>query len=164
MNSNDTNSSNKSFDITVLPYLYLLRSEFWEVNDFINTLKSYQPFVLDVRESTPIQNALNISVVISYARNFTKSYGYSSYKLVNNELVKSFSTEEKKLHQMAKDWRDQEYAHSDALPNDIQIYNDGGYSRRVVRQLLEKDQLEMLKTMVNKIRDEIENLIKSIKS
>ena len=163
MNDKEISPSENLFDKNVLPYLYLLRSEFWEVNDFINTLKSYQPFVLDIRESTPIQNALNIAVVISYARNFKKSIGYTSYNIINEELIKSFSTEEKEFHQMVKDWRDQEYAHSDALPNDIQIDEDGGYSRRVVRQLLEKDQLEMLKTMVNKIRDEIENIIKSIK-
>ncbi len=110
-----------------------------------------------------IQNALNIAVVISYARNFKKSLGFTSYNLINKELIKSFSAEEKEFHQIVKDWRDQEYAHSDALPNDIQIDEDGGYSRRVVRQLLDKDQLEILKTMVNKIRDEIENIIKSIK-
>ena len=163
MNNSEISPSEKLFDKNVLPYLYLLRNEFWEVNDFINTLKNYQPFVLDVRESTPIQNALNIAVIVSYARNFKKSLGYSNYNLINGELIKSFSEEEKELHQMVINWRDQEYAHSDAYPNDIQIYEDGGYSRRVVRQLLEKDQLGMLKTMVNKIRNEIENLIKSIK-
>lgn len=163
MNSNEISPSEKIFDKNVLPYLYLLRSEFWEVNDFINNLKSYQPFILDVRESTPIQNALNIAVVVSYARNFKKSLGYSNYNLINEEIIKSFSTKEKEFHQIVIDWRDQEYAHSDALPNDIQLDEDGGYSRRVVRQLLEKDQLDMLKVMVNKIRIEIENIIKGIK-
>ena len=61
MNDKEISPSENLFDKNVLPYLYLLRSEFWEVNDFINTLKSYQPFVLDIRESTPIQNALNIA-------------------------------------------------------------------------------------------------------
>jgi len=141
-----------------LSYLYLLRSEFWEVNDFINILKDYEHFVLDIRESTPIQNSLNIAVVISYARNFKSSHGFSNIDMKAN-LIKHFTNEEKELHKQMIDWRDQEYAHSDSLPNDIQIYFDGGYSRRVVRQLLEKNQLEMLKAMVVKIRNEIENQI-----
>lgn len=162
MNSNVIDSSNKSSEENLLSYLYMLRNEFWEVNDFINTLKNCKPFVLDVRESTPIQNALNISVVISYARNFKNSRGFNNNDRINTKLIKCFSSEEDELHKKVIDWRDQEYAHSDALPNDIQIYKDGGYSRRVVRQLLDKDQLEMLKIMVNKIRDEVECEIKSI--
>jgi archaellin len=145
----------------ILQYLYLLRNEFWEVNDFINALKNCKPFKVDVRESTTIQNALNISVVISYARNFKKSRGFN-ISSINAQLTKNFSSEEIELHKMIIDWRDQEYAHSDALPNDIQICTDGGYSRRVVRQLLEMKQLEILKVMVNKIRDEIEVQIKSL--
>lgn len=152
------NSSNNLPTENLLSYLYILRSEFWEVNDFINTLKDYEHFVLDVRESTPIQNSLNIAVVISYARNFKSSYGFSNID-IKVHLIKHFTKEEKALHDQMIDWRDQEYAHSDSLPNDIQIYSDGGYSRRVVRQLFEKNQLEMLKVMVNKIRNEIENQI-----
>ncbi|QQS37081.1 MAG: hypothetical protein IPM56_03765 [Ignavibacteriales bacterium] len=156
--NNMIDSSNNSTEDNILPYLYLLRNEFWEVNDFINTLKAYKPFVLDVRESTQIQNSLNLAIVISYARNFKKSFGFNNK--INTDLVKYFSDEENELHKKVIEWRDQEYAHSDALPNDIQIYIDGGYSRRVVRQLLEMKQLEMLKEMVNKIRNEIETQIK----
>ena len=155
-----SDSSNNSIKEKPLPYLYLLRNEFWEVNDFINTLKSYKPFVSDVRESTQIQNALNIAIVISYARNFKKSFGFNNS--ISSELIKYFSNEEIELHKKVIEWRDQEYAHSDSLPNDIQIDTDGGYSRRVVRQVLEINQLEMLKVMVNKIRDEIEIQIKSL--
>lgn len=152
-----TDFSNNSTENNLLAYLYLLRNEFWEVNDFINTLKVYKPFVLDVRESTQIQNALNIAIVISYARNFKKSFGFNNK--INNDLIKYFSDEENELHKKIIEWRDQEYAHSDALPNDIQIYIDGGYSRRVVRQLFEMEQLEMLKEMVTKIRNNIESQI-----
>jgi len=35
-----------------LPYLYMIKSEFIEVNKLISTLKNYEPFRLDVREST----------------------------------------------------------------------------------------------------------------
>lgn len=157
-NNSMNNSSNNLPAENHLSYLYLLRSEFWEVNDFINTLKDYEHFVLDIRESTPIQNSLNIAVVISYARNFKSSHGFSKID-IKAHLVKHFTSEEKELHEQMIDRRDQEYAHSDSLPNDIQIYSDGEYSRRVVRQLLEKNQLEMLKVMVDKIRNEIENQI-----
>ena len=160
------NSPRKSLDRNLLSYLYLLRHEFWEVNDFINTLKNYKPFSLDIRESTPIQNALNIAVVISYSRNFKKSHGFDQTDRINAELTKYFNDEENELHKAILSWRDQEYAHSDAIPSDVQIdiINKNSYSRRVVRQLLEKSQLEMLKTLVNKIRDELEIQIKSIKS
>jgi hypothetical protein len=158
-NESIINSSNGPLEENHLSYLYLLRGEFWEVNDFINTLINYKHYVLDVRESTPIQNSLNISVVISYARNFKGSRGFSSVD-TNAHLIKGFTSEEKALHEQMISWRDQEYAHSDSLPNDIQIYSNGGYSRRVVRQLLEKSQLEMLKIMVGKIRNEIEDQIK----
>ena len=152
-----TDFSNNSTENNLLAYLYLLRNEFWEVNDFINTLKVYKQFVLDVRESKQIQNALNIAIHISYARNFKKSFGFNNK--INNDLIKYFSDEENELHKKIIEWRDQEYAHSDALPNDIQIYIDGGYSRRVVRQLFEMEQLEMLKEMVTKIRNNIESQI-----
>jgi hypothetical protein len=155
-------SSNKSPEINLLSYLYLIRNEFWEVNDFINTLKEHKPFSFDVRESTPIQNALNIAVVISYARNFKKNRGFIKIDGINAELIKSFTDAEKELHKKIIDWRDQEYAHSDASQNDIQIYGASSYSRKVVRQLFEKVQLDLLKLMVNKIREQIEAQIRSL--
>ena len=161
-NENTINSSDNPLEEKRLSYLYMLSSEFWEVNDLINTLLNYKHFVLDVRESTPIQNALNIAVVVSYARNFKSSRGFPSVD-INAHLVKDFTSGEKTLHEQMIVWRDQEYAHSDSLPNDIQIYSGGGYSRRVVRQLLEKNQHEMLKEMVKKIRYEIGNQINELK-
>ncbi|MCH7827261.1 MAG: hypothetical protein IIC75_04700 [Bacteroidetes bacterium] len=145
-----------------LSYLYLIKNEFWEVNDFINTLYNHKPFALDIRSSDSVQNALNIAVVISYSRNFKTNFGFNKAKKINAELIKPYTAGENKLHKMILDLRDTEFAHSDALPNDIQIYeeNNKSYSRRVVRQLLEKIQLEMLKEMVNKIREEIEVYIK----
>ena len=101
-------------------------------------------------------------MVISYARNFKSSRGFSSVDTYAH-LIKGYTSEEKVLHQQMIVWRDQEYAHSDSLPNDIQVYSNGGYSRRIIRQLLEKDQLEMLKGMVNKIRYEIGNQINELK-
>jgi hypothetical protein len=123
-----------------LPYLYMIKSEFIEVNKLISTLKNYEPFRLDVRESTPIQNALNIAVVISYARNFKLSRGFNKTKDVNEGLISNFTNKEIELHNRLIDDRDKEFAHSDAEVNDIQIYTEGifRYSRKTVRQLLEK--------------------------
>jgi len=56
-NESNINTSNDPLKENRLSYLYLLSSEFWEVNDLINTLMNYKHFVLDVRVSTPIQNA-----------------------------------------------------------------------------------------------------------
>ena len=63
----------QNFIKNLLSYLYMLEQEFQEVNDLINELKKYEPFKPDIREATPTQNALNIAVIISYARNFKKT-------------------------------------------------------------------------------------------
>ena len=158
MNKIDFELLDDSSKRNLLSYMYLLRHEFHEVNEFINTLYAYRPFELDVRNATPFQKALDIAVVISYSRNFKRSYGFEYWEEMGAEMIKYFSGEERQIHERVLESRDQEFAHSDALPNDIQIDDDNWYlySRRVVRQLLEKGQLKVLKEMVNKIRDEIE--------
>ena len=123
MHEIDTKTLDMTTKENLLEYLCMLQSEFWEVNNFINTLKNYKPFVLDVRESTPVQNALNIAVIISYARNFKKSHGFEVAKKINDELISTFTVVENELHKEILNYRDQEYAHSDALPNDIQVYD-----------------------------------------
>ena len=155
----------KTFQKNLLSYLYMLESEFQEVNAFISELKSYRPFILDVRESTKIQNALNITVIISYARNFKTSYGFNNIKEVSEALIQDFSKMEKAFHKKIIKLRDKEFAHSDSSSNDIQIYTEGlfSHSRKVVRELLEKDDLKMLSTMVGKIRKQIEYQIKLLK-
>jgi hypothetical protein len=160
----DIDSLDESSKKNLLAYLYMLRNEFWEVNEFINTLYNYKHFELDIRNADLIQNALNMAVVISYSRNFKISHGFKYANKINSELIKFFTKTENELHNMILNYRDKEFAHSDALPNDIQIYEDNefSYSRRVVRQLLEKEQLQMLKTMGNKIREEIENQVKNL--
>jgi len=162
----DISSLFKKFKENLLSYIYLLRSEFQEVNILINELKNYEPFKLDVREATPTQNALNIAVVISYARNFKRSYGFNNIEEINTQLKQDFTEEENKLHKRIIIERDKEFAHSDASANDIQIYNEGffSHSRKIVRQLLEKNELLLLQNMVSKIRAEIDNQIKYLKS
>jgi len=164
-NELDINILYKNFRENLLSYVYLLESEFEEVNILINELKNYEPFILDVRDATPTQNSLNIAVVISYARNFKRSYGFNNIEEINTLLKKDFTDEENKLHKKIITERDKEFAHSDASANDIQIYYDNyfSHSRKTVRQLLEKNELFLLQTMVSKIRAEIDNQIKFIK-
>ena|ERR1035437_6731231 len=155
----------KTFHENLLSYVYMLEIEFREVNAFINELKNYRPFILDVRESTKTQNALNIAVIISYARNFKTSYGFNNIKDVADVLIQDFTKQELKFHKKIVTLRDKEFAHSDASSNDIQIYTDNffSYSRKVVRELLEKEELEMLSKMVGKIRKQIDVQIKILK-
>lgn len=162
----EINTLYKKFKENLLSYVYLLQSEFQEVNILINELKSYEPFKLDVREATPTQNALNIAVVISYARNFKRSYGFNNIEEINTQLRKNFTDEENNLHKRIITERDMEFAHSDASANDIQIYYKDffSHSRKTIRQLLEKNELLLLQKMVSKIRTEIDNQIKFIKS
>jgi len=134
------NSLLKTLPKNFLSYLYMLTSEFGEVNDFINELKNYSPFKLDVCESTKIQNALNIAVIISYARNFKTSHGFCNIKEVTNVLIQDFTNQELKFHNKIITLRDREFAHSDASSNDIQIYTESIFSHsiKVVRKLLKK--------------------------
>ncbi len=158
----DTDSLFEKFKKNLLSYLHMVEDEFCEVNILINELKNYEPFQLDVRVATPTQNALNIAVVISYARNFKRSFGFYYIDEINTQLIERFSAEEIKLHKRIIADRDKEFAHSDASVNDIRIYDEGMFthSRRTVRQLLERKEIKMLQEIVSKIRDEIDNQIK----
>lgn len=155
----------QKFKKNILSDLYLLQSEFQEVNALINELKQYDPYEPDVRLAAPTQNALNIAVVISYARNFKRSYGFDNTEEINTQLRQGFTKEENELHKRIITERDKEFAHSDASVNDIQIYSEGifSHSRKSVRQLLEKKELMILQKMVSKIREEIDKQIKFIK-
>ena len=77
----------RNFKKNLLSYLVMLEIEFQEVNVLINELKRYEPFKLDVRESTPTQNALNIAIVISYARNFKRSYEFNNTEDINPTFI-----------------------------------------------------------------------------
>lgn len=155
----------EKFKKNILSYLLMLEDEFCEVNILINELKNCEPFHLDVRDATPTQNALYIAVVISYARNFKRSFGFYQIDEINTKLIQNFSRDEKEFHKRIISERDKEFAHSDASSNDIQIYDEGlfSHSRRTVRQLLEKEEINILQEMVSKIRNEIENQLQHLK-
>lgn len=142
----------------------MIEVEFREVRNYINKLLRYEPFILDVREASEIQNALNIAVVISYARTFTRHDGYGNITDVNEELLKEFDEAEMELHRKIIRDRHKEFAHSDAEANDVQIYSEGfSFSMRTVRELLDKTELEGIKKMVVKISEEIQRQISKIK-
>lgn len=159
-----TNLHNK-FTENILSYLLLLKKEFHEVNKFINSLKNYEPYKLDISETTPQQSALNIAVFISYARNFKRSFGFYNAFEINKILLQDFTDEEIKLHKQIIKLRDTEFAHSDADPNDILVDMDENfsYSLRRIRQPLEKSELDVLLSMVHKIQAQVEKQIKYLK-
>jgi hypothetical protein len=158
MNDFDIKSLEGEAKENLIKYLSLLKTEFWEVNDFINSLKKCKPYALDNAEASAIQKALDMAVVISYTRNFKKSTGFEIAKKINNELICDFTGEEIELHNKKKDERDHEFAHSDASAHDVQVEIGElfSFSKRRVRQSLEKAELEMLQNMTTKIRDRID--------
>lgn len=127
----------------ILAYFYLLRDEFIEIREVIRELIKYEPFKLDVRHATPIHKALNITVFISYSRNFKNSYGFEFQDSINEEIINDFTEAEKKLHDKIEDERDEEFAHSDFEAHDIKFneFIDVNYSSRVVRPILDKKNL-----------------------
>jgi hypothetical protein len=143
----------------------VLNKEFKEVNEFIKALTNFEPFKFDIGEATIEQNALNIAVVISYARNFNKNYGFYNTKEINDKIIEDFSVQERELHVDIIKSRNKEFAHSDASSYDVEIYTEESfsYSLNRVRQLLDKDQLEVLSQMVSKIRTQIREQIKYLK-
>lgn len=165
MENLDIKNLYKKFTENLLSYLFLLKKEFHEVNKFINSLNNYEPHKLDVSETTPQQSALNIAVVISYARNFKRNLGFYNAFEINKILIQDFTDEEIKLHKQMIKWRDTEFAHSDADSNDILIDMDENfsYSLRRIRQPLEKNELDFLSSMVHKIQAQVEKQIKCLK-
>ncbi len=145
-------------------YLYLMKDEYFEVREFIKTLSNYKPFKLDVRHATTIQKALNIALVVSYSRNFRNSHGIKYQDEINRILIDDFENDESELHQKMKDQMNQEFAHSDATAHDIRLneYTDVKYSSRVVRELLDKDQLDKLLGMVTKIQKSVKKELEKL--
>ena len=144
-----------------LKFLHLLSAEFDELVDVTSTLRRYKNFAPDSSDADTFQNALNLNVVISYARNFTECKGFNDIKGIRKALKKNFSKEEKELHKSIMDLRNEAYAHSDSKAHDIQIIDDEffTFSKLVPRQQLSQEVLELLSGMVVKIREKIEELI-----
>ena len=166
METLDIKNLYQKFTENLLSYLFLLKKEFHEVNKFINSLKNYEPYKLDISETTPQQSALNIAVIISYARNFKRNFGFYNTFEINKILIQDFADEEIKLHKQMIKLRDTEFAHSDSDSNDILIdMNENfSYSLRRIRQPLEKNELDILLSMVHKIQTQVEKQIEYLKS
>ena len=164
MNDYDVTSLQGEEKENLIKYLSLLKTEFWEVNDFINSLKNCKPYALDVAEASAVQKALDMAVVISYARNFKTSRGFEISKKINDKLISDFTDKELALHKKKIDERDQEFAHSDASAHDVQVELDELYSfsKLRVRQPLEREELETLQSMTTKIRNQIDIILKEL--
>lgn len=146
--------------INMKSFLLMLEDDFRETNELVQELKKYKPFRLDVRSATPTQKALNISTVISYARSFKSSRGFEKSRDLQSLLVIGFNSKEIKLHKYIISIRDTEFAHSDNKSIDIQLYDTGlfTHSKRTIRQLLDKDEIEILISSIQKIRENIKTI------
>lgn len=153
----DYSSLMKDQKENITAYFYLLRNEFKEIRELIRALINYKPFEIDVRHATLIQKALNIAIAVSYTRNFKNSRGFNFQKIINDEIINNFTEASINLHEKLIDARDQEFVHSDSNAHDIKFneHTNTIYSRGVVRQLLDKEQLNMLLEMVSKIQSHI---------
>jgi len=72
-------------------------------------------------------------------------------------LISNFDSDETEFHNRLIKLRDKEYAHSDAFPLDIHIYESGDFTHswRVVRQNIDIKELKLLLKMIEKIKKQI---------
>ena len=145
-------------------YLYLLQSEFEDVNDTINSIKNYKLSEPDVADASTIQKALDTTVVVSYTRNFTTSRGFRAAKRIQTLLKGVFDEGEVILHDKIMNLRNEEFVHSDRKKHKVQLIHDEMFthSKMRARQPLEKKELELLSQMVSKIREKVTELLKIV--
>jgi hypothetical protein len=95
----------------------------------IRDLEDAGGFVLRLREAdgagSPLdavaRKALQIALVVSYCRPFSINKGLGVSKTLPAEFVGRLTPEQQALHWRLKALRDQEFAHSDGGPADIQV-------------------------------------------
>ncbi|MDP1677098.1 MAG: hypothetical protein Q8L88_09540 [Bacteroidota bacterium] len=162
--NNSLDSIFHTFKNNMKSFMLILEDDFRETNELVQELKKYKPFKLDVRHASPTQNALNISVVISYARSFKNSRGFEKTKDLQSLLLTGFNSNERKLHKKIISVRDTEFAHSDFKSIDIQVYENDfvTHSKKTIRQLLDKHEIEILIASIQKIRKNIKTFSKDL--
>ena len=133
-----------------IAFLRMIEDEFRELRDYITPLLNDHPNGPDYRVASAVHRALDLTTIITYGRIFKRNHGFETAKVELEPIVAAYTAEQRTLHEELLRARDQEYAHSDAGPNDITFYRDGPFmvSRRVIRMPLNHDQLRMLQNMV----------------
>ena len=92
----------------------------------LRDLEEAGSFVLRLRDAdSPLdgvaRKAIQIALIVSYCRPFTKNKGPGVSKTLPSEFIERLEPEQQALHSRLKDLRDQEFAHSDGGPADIQV-------------------------------------------
>jgi hypothetical protein len=150
----------------------------------IRDLEEAGSFVLRLRKGSdagaaldPVaQKALQIALVVSYCRPFSTNQGPGVSKTLPPEVIKRLTPEQRALHSRLKALRDEEFAHSDGGPADIQVSvarrPDGtplaSHSKSVssTRLVYELDELTRIEALIDKVleicvaeRDRIQELL-----
>jgi hypothetical protein len=114
---------------------------------------------------SPRTNALDLALVVSYSRPFKFNRGFQSVRKHMDKFVKEYDVKEKQLHDHIISLRDQEYAHSDAETNVIEVLVHGEfiYSRKLVRGRLSFELIHQLADMIDKLHSMIDTRSKELR-
>ena len=136
-----------------LSFLYIAREELIEARRYAAAQLKSEWFINGGQHESPEVKALDLSLIISYARPFKQNYGFGNVQDLLDEASKHFDSEETSLHDEIIALRDQEYAHSDAEANDVDIYLDDmfEYSKKVIRVPLDRTMVNHISQMVGKL-------------
>ena len=100
--------------------LVIAESDLWQAYRFAELLLAYEnsePKSAEDRNTKDLATALNIALIIAYCRPFLNSSGgrhENTALTLRKRLLRTYSTQEKKLHESIVAQRSSEFAHSDA--------------------------------------------------
>ena len=147
-----------------LAFLYLAKEEFGEAIRFAGALQKKEHVIDGGEHASPVAKALDLALVITYARPFKKNYGYGTVSPLLDIAMRQFTADQRELHERIITARDEEYAHADAEVNDIQVYFDEmfTFSKCVTREPLQHFEInrliEMCRTLTTSIDQQIQEL------
>ena len=96
------------------------------------------------------QSAFTTSLIVFYARPFTKSYGLPEFP----RALVTYGNEEEKLHQTILDLRHQVYAHSDSSRYQVTPFREREFISAILRApffKLERSRVLRLRRMITKL-------------
>jgi hypothetical protein len=149
--------------------LWISRNDLAEAKATIEEiLKSNLPYPRR-KEPSALLVALTTALVVSYARPFVNSRGQSAVaeRTAPGSLLRVLTSQERELHNLLIEIRNQEVAHSDAdiLELSLELFpgGDGGISR-ATRHPFRRITLRALNRMIDKLSDEIERLCNELRT
>ena len=127
-----------------LAFLYVAREELSEARRFAGAILKRVHVTDGGEHSTLEAKALDIALIVTYARPFTRNYGFNQVSIILSQAVQQLSTEQTEIHIRAIQLRDREYAHMDAQPLDVQVHFDNmfEFSKAVTREPLDPEFLD----------------------